>query len=326
MKTLRYFGFAILLIIAGCTKEKEEQKPVNDLKELTLDVVKRAYYNHQNMRYETNTFSADSTTFTYLISVETGKKYRVLIHGLFMEDVELILAKPDSDEPLAAGVQANVGNTAKYFVYEATNTEKLELNIATNDSNLFGQDFYLTFEEMGTYQIAWNGFTWLCDGDWEVNNDGNLVVKGYKSGFSKWAQLLDTTLTDFRAELDFETMNGSLPFFIGLALNANTEIFTMINLPSICRQFKISEQRNWEYWVINMGNGGGIGRDLGYFPQALTSGANTLSVINTTDSSEWKINQTTIVKKESQTGFHGFFLTFEDTEKDSVAFRGIRFN
>ncbi len=202
----------------------------------------------------------------------------------------------------------------------------MQLTVKSNSNALLGQEFFLTFEEMGTYQITWNGYTWLCDGDWEVNESGYLVVKGYKSGFSKWAQLLDTTLTDFHAEFDFETSEGTLPTFIGMAVNANSEIFDMINLPKICRQFKISGAQNWELWTINIENGGGIGRDLGFLPSPLVSGVNTLSASCIADSAEWKVNQSVVTKKETTTGFHGFYLTFEDLERDSVVFRGIRIN
>ncbi len=104
MITINLLTFAIILVITGCTKENDNSEQTTNHKELRLDAVKRAYYNHQNMRYEANTFSTDSTTFTYFVSVETEKKYRVLVYGTNMENVELLLTKEETEERIVTGV------------------------------------------------------------------------------------------------------------------------------------------------------------------------------------------------------------------------------
>lgn len=326
MKTLRTIGAIVLVmsLLNGC--KKEDNNPITQTKHLQLDEVKRAYYNSNNMRYETNFFSADSARFTYNINVEEGKKYRVCQYGIYMENVELTLFSKDRNSTLLIGEQANVGFTAKFFVYTSDFTGNLQIITECSNSHIYGQPFYLSFEEIGTYQLSWKGYNWLCDGDWSVNSNGDLTVKNYRSGFSKWARLIDTSLTSYNADLQFNAPSGSIPHGFGLAVLASNTIFEMINLPEESRQFFIYGTNNWEMWFINMGNGGGIGREVGNLNTALVDGSNTFSV-NVSDSNVicHVNNEQAISINNNLTETDSFYITNEDLGTDSITITDIRF-
>ena len=316
----------VISVMVGC--EKEDVNPHNSQsKYLKLDAIKRAYYNSDNMRYETNAFSIDSTKFTYNINVEEGKQYRVYQYGLSMVDVDLFLHSENEDSTLLIGVQANVGYTAKYFVYTANFAGKLQIITASTDNTLYGEPFYLSFEEIGTYKLSWKGYNWLCDGDWTVNSNGDLTIKNYRSGFSKWIRLLDTSLTNYNVDVQFHSPTNSIPHSFGVAILASNTIFDMINLPDISRQFFIFGTNNWEIWYINIGNSGGIGRDIGTTSNAIALGSNTISANVSNINTTFYVNNTEAVSISNDiTENNSFYITNEDLGTDSITITNIRFN
>ena len=335
MKNFTLLLLFTALILSACKKDSDVQPktnintPVtktpgkNTYKNLRLDSIKRAYYNNDGNRYETNMFRTDSTEFNYNIIVEKDKKYRVLLYGIYAENITLELYRNGS--VIQTGVQANVGLTAKYFVYTGGAQDTLQIKLKTSDPTLYNQPFFLTFEEINTYTIYWKGHQWLCDGDWEVSTSQQLVFKGYHSGFSKWIKLADSSLTDYSAKISF-TSTGTLTNFIGIAANASDSIFDMINLPAIGSQFKIDQQNNWELWSIAMGNGEGIGRQTGNFTDNIKSGGNTIGCTIDANNNAFFVNNTLISTASKYTGnTNAFYITVEDVIAETQLMDDIRF-
>lgn len=327
-----YLIYFVFLLIAGsvflsCTKENIEDQPpaAGDFtKYLEIDEIKRAYYDSYQRRYETNEFSIDNSIFKYLITIEAGVKYRVMLYGNYMGSVDLKLLSLNNDTVLI-GEQANVGHTAEYFLWDAQKNDTLVIEISANDPSVYNQPYYLSFEEIGTYQLNWKGYNWLCDGDWEVNSDDQLVYFGYKSGFTKWAKLLDQNITSYHVELEFFSKDGFLDNFIGMAVYASDNIFYMINLPEISTQFKINGINAWELWGINMGNKG-IGREIGNFENSFLAGKNILSAFVNVDSLSFLVNQEVAIEGPVNSNFYnGFYITYEDFDSDSTRFTNISF-
>lgn len=293
---------------------------------LNLHPVKKAYYNPDSNRYETDIFSSNHNEFNYSLETTSGNKYRILVYGVSMSDVKVEL-RDDQENILKIGEQANVAYSAKYLVFEAATGINYHIHIEASNPSLFGQNFYLTFEEIGTYFLSWKGKNWLCDGDWEINSNNQLVHIGHNSGFSKWAKIADESYKDCTISLEFDVPNAGLSDFLGIAVNAGDDIFNMINLPSVARQFKIKNLNYWEFQTIDIGNNGGIGRNTGYFSQVLNTGSNQLDCNIQSDSLRYKINGAQVYSAFNDLyGVHKVYITVEDIGTDSLFLNNFTIN
>ena len=316
------------IIFQSCNKEPDNnlQSKLTITKNLKLHPVKKAYYDENKNRYESDVFTKEKEEFNYKISVEKGEKYRVLVYGFYMENVDLFLY--DKNDIVQTGVQANPEYTAKYFTFIADNTDSLIIQLKATNSNIYSMDFYLCFEQLNAYKLYWKGHTWLCDGDWEVNSNNQLEFKGNKSGFSKWIKLDDTELIDYKVEVDVNIENGFINNFVGIAVTASNEIFNMINLPEICEQFKINNQNSWENWIINVGNGGGgIGRDFGELTGNFNIGSNIIKAEIQPNSLYFYLNNELAVKTfRNFRHKKQFYFTCEDFDENTIKVNNIEFN
>lgn len=328
MKKTQVFAILYLVIgilFFGCEKDEEDNPDnmgLNITKFLPIDTVKRAYYDSFQNRYESNTFTADSTVFNYSVNLESGVLYRVLLYGFMMDKVDLTLLDLDSIV-YAEGVQANVGYTAQFFTFEGIENDTMVIQVRSEDSYNLNKTFYLSFEEVGTYVLTWKGYNWICDGDWEVNTEGHLVCYGHSSGFSKWAKLTDTTLATYNAELEIFIEDGNLSNFVGMAVEADDDINQMINLPRPAKQFKIRAINAWEMWWINSNS---VGREWGNLNNIYLQGTNYISADVQIDSISTFVNQEMAISIfNNMPEYNGFYITFEDTEKDSCIYTNIDF-
>ncbi len=319
---------SIIIFAISCKKDTDDTKQTATsnstyTKNLKLDNNKRAYYNSDNNRYETNYISSDTSSFNYSINVEPGKKYRILIYGFYMKNVDLDLFDK-SDVLIKSGAQANVGNTAKYMVYESSINDTLFINIKSDST--FNNAFFLSFEEVNTYEIYWKNHSWSCDGDWEVNSQDQLIFKSYHSGFTKWIKLNDSTLHNYTCDISFDANNGTLNNFLGLAVRSSDIIHDMTNLPEVSKQFKLNNHNIWELWHINIGTGGGIGRETGYLANYFNTTNNIITSNIHNDSLSFSVNNELAIKAfASPIGHDLFYITSEDFGNDSVVITDIRF-
>ena len=288
-----------------------------DLTILQLDQTKKAYYNSQNERYLENSFSSDTSEYFYGVIIEPNKKYRILLYGFYLQDVDFSLNDIDTNL-IANGEQADVGLTSKYLIYEATKADTLIISLSSDNNDNFGKTFYLAFEEIGTYELEWQNKTWICDGDWTVDDKDKLIFKGYGSGFSKWIMLKDQNLNQFTAEIEFDAVSTTLETFIGYSFSSSTEIFDMINLPQTGRQFKISGNNNWEFWTINMNKG--IGRETGTFANTIQAGTNSIKIKNLSTISCFVNDSLAYQPSDCNTGFNEFYITIEDKDVNEFTF------
>ncbi len=306
-----YWIVIIFALISSCNKNNENTK---ELQLLQLNTLKKAYYNSDNKRYLEKSFTTDSLTYEYNIVLEKGKKYRFLIYGMQMQDVNLSLTN-SSSVLVAEGVQADVGLTAKFFKYEPVENDTFMVKISTEDQNLAGKTFFLAIEEINSYEITWLGRTWICDGDWSVDAKDKLTFKGYNSGFSKWMKLKDNNLRNYTSVLVFETETGVLPTFVGLACNATDSIWDMLNLPEQANEFKITGSNTWEFWWIN----NSVGREVGTFKN---DNNNVYSMgITKSDSVTCFVNDNIACKYGyNSTTNKGFYIIIEDKNVDEFVF------
>ncbi len=321
MKKIICIPMVLLALILFSCKEKinpnENEPETKKLKMLFLDPLKKAYYNNQNQRYLQIAFKSDTTEYFYGIVAESGKKYRILIYGTYMESIYLDLSDEDTNF-IATGQQADVGLSSKYIVYEPQKTDTVIISVATDNQNNVGIPFYLTVEEIGTYELQWKNRTWICDGDWTVNSDGNLMFKGFNSGFSKWIMLKNSDLKNFTATVEFNSNSETLATFIGIAFNASSEIFDMLNLPANSCQFKISGTNDWEFWWISMQKS--ISREIGVFTNDINVGLNNFKIENY-ESIKCHVNDSLCYEPiNCNTGFNELFITIEDKNADEFVF------
>lgn len=320
-----FLSFLMISTLWACTKDQVEA-PLNVKNHLTLHPVKKAYYNADNNRFEIGVFNANENALNYTMQTTSGNKYRVLMYGIPMSDVTIEL-HDFLGNIIKVGEQANVGLTAKYFVFDAVANSQYFIHLETTNTALFDQSFYLTFEEVGTYNLSWKGINWQCDGDWEVNSNDQLIHIGHNSGFSKWMKITDQSYIDCAISMEFNTPITGLPNYLGFSVDSGDELFDMLNLPSVGRQFKITGLNAWNYRVINIGNNGGIGNLGGYLSQPLHSGLNLLDCTVHSDSIRYFVNgiQELSVFNDLY-GSHRVYLTVEDIGSDTLVINDFVIN
>lgn len=289
-------------------------------KTLKLDAVKKAHYNGEGNRYESEKFTSINKEFNYLIGVEKGKEYRIQVYGLYMEYVDLFLLS--ETETLQTGQQADVGLSSKYIAFTATKNDSLVIQVKAQNESSNDQTFYLSFEEMNSYTISWKGHTWLANGDWEVNKKDQLIFKGYHSGVNKWIKLSDSSFTFYDAELDIE-MEHYLEDFVGLA-NGNDNLNVLRNLPH-GTQFKVSHSNEWECWTMN--STGSVARQIGHSSSNFIIGSNSMKAEIRADSLYFYMNNSSVHRmKNYGSGTGKFYITCEDSFEKEIFFNDITFN
>lgn len=318
----------ISIVISACKKDDvspqttENVNSVSIDKYLSLHPVKKAYYNDSSNRYEMNQFTSAQTEFNYSLDLTAGNKYRVLLYGFPMSNVNLEL-RDANENVIEVGEQANVGFTAKFYVFETTNITDYHIHIDASTSTYYNQNFFLTFEEIGTYSLNWKGHNWICDGDWEINGNDQLVHRGHNSGFSKYAKLSDQYYTSAVSTVEFVAGNAGLSSLTGIAVNASDEIFEMINLPAVCRLFRLTGSNSYVFWTIN----NGVGNFPGTLSQPMIPGLNQLECSVQSDSIRYSLNGVPeLARMNDNFSSHRVYLSVEDTGIDSVIINDFTIN
>lgn len=286
---------------------------------ITLHSQKKALYDSAGNRYVSKVFTQEEFSHTFEMYLESGIEYRVLVTGINGELLEMNLYDGQYTG-VAEGIQADVGNTREIlnFTCNVTGTFYLllEYDMPLNELSI---DYKLSIEEVGTYFVSWKNKMWQCDGDWEVNESGNLQFIGYESFYNKWVRICEPLDSSSGIELTFLYPNMESSNFIGVMANSSTEIFNVINLPEIGEQLKLKVNGEWEYWSIDI-NGSGVSRQVG--TSTLVKSLENKILLTVADNQlKYSINDSSIVTVGSGNMYSCYYITVEDTERDTLIFK-----
>lgn len=309
----------IPFLIFSCNKNKLENVEID--KEFSLHAVKRAYYDNNDNRYHQDRFTSDKDGFNFSIDVVAGTEYRIRVYGIPMWDVKLQL-KNVGGEVLYTGEQADPSFYSKQITFTAGASEELHIQLIYEADFLYDSDYFLSFEEIGTYSLNWKGYEWICDGDWVITDSDELCHAGHKSGFTKWARINDETFATYETTIYFKGPTSDSSNFVGCILNAATEVRDVHNLPSSGNLFKIQDPNKWEFWQINAA--GSVSRELGNSDASILGGLNELVCLVNTDSVHVYLNDIWIYSHANQfSESQSFYLSVEDVQTDPTFFTNV---
>lgn len=310
-------------LLISCKKEIETPQETEKITNITIDGEKKAHFNKSDQRYETETFDPQNQSFFYSFQPTESITYRILIYGLNMAEIDLRLTK--NGQLVDTGAQANVAFTSKFISYQATNEDEVIIEIENLSDDNIGKSFILTVEEIGTYVLSWKGYDWLCDGDWEVNELDQMVFKGNGSGFTKWIRLLEPIDSSYSATTTFSWLDTGDLDFVGMTVEASDEIDLMTNLPNVARQFKTNNE-DWELWSIDLGNNGGINREVDEVQHTsddfIVTHTLSAKIDSSTISFDFNTNNTTTTPGTSSHKDY-FYITVEEVNYTQKTFRSF---
>ena len=320
--------FVLLSVIYSCSNKTEivDPQPVSVFrvdKTLILDLEKRAYYNNGN-RFHQFEFVSDTNQRVYEVKLIKSVFYRAFLQGSPMEAISFYLADKEGKE-LVKGVQGNIGNTTSFFTYTADVNMTAYIVVKNNGgTDNHNKPFYLIFEEAGTQIIEWANKSWLADGDWEVLSENLITHKNHTSGIHRWLRLLDEIPSDYNASIHIQQEGGFQTSLCGMSVKSTSNIFQMLNVPETGKMFLISGPQWWELWYINMGNGGGIGRDFGDTPSPLLTGTekwNSIRMDSRPDSVYMYINNLKTHSVLNTTYSNNLYIMINDSDTCRLFFK-----
>ncbi|GAB4310566.1 MAG: hypothetical protein Kow00127_00100 [Bacteroidales bacterium] len=321
MKLLHLFSIlALFIVFVSCDKEKNAESPGVE-KVLRIEPGYKYYTNENNDAYELIVFSPEQLIHQYAVEFQEGKKYHLSVSGGYCGPVYFALLNQAGDL-LFTGEQGSIGFDRKYIVWTSTVSETLTIVVQyTENINFHTYEYHLTFEEVNSYPLSWEGLELECSGDWFTGPDGKLGVALHGSSYSKWASIAADDLSHYSFSVDLGFAGGVSDTYSGVAIFASGTIRDMVNLPEQCDEFKIVGPASWEVWFWR----GGVGREWGTTAVNLNMGYdswNRLAVDNTEDTVKLSVNNEMVYKYRNISLLStGLLLVADDQKEDTLWFK-----
>ncbi|MCB0823582.1 MAG: hypothetical protein KDC09_12850 [Bacteroidales bacterium] len=327
MKQFRYILslLVLVLIIYSCVDKAEEVKDSLEgsaEKTLSIEPGYKFYTNENNDAYELVVFNPEILSHIYAVKFEEGKKYHISISGEYCGPIYFAL-KNEAGNVLFTGEQGSISFDRKYIVWTSNTTETMYIQVQYVDNiNFHTYEYHLTFEEVNTAILPWQGMEMECSGDWFVTSDNKLGVALHTSSYTKWARVKSQDLNKYYFSVEMSLASGTPDIYTGLAFLGSDDIREMNNMPQSCRELKILGPASWEVWYWSSG---GVSRYWGTTATNLNMGLdawNKLAIDNTQDTLELFVNDEMVDRfRNTLLLGTGLYLVADDQKDDTLFFR-----